>query len=113
VECRRSAFVTTSAPNFFACIVSQIISLLHRRFPNGFTPAVVSSLLAALAPPSRVAMSTLAPEQREKEDAARVMRQRPALRVCSELALVAVIKDGPGRSGGEWIMKVVKELVRL
>ena len=50
-------------------------------------------------------------EQREKEDAARVTRQRPVLRVCSELALVGIIRDASGRSGGEYIMKALRELV--
>ncbi|KAJ7346726.1 transcription factor [Mycena albidolilacea] len=89
----------------------EIISLLHRRFPAAFTPAIVSSLSAALVAPSRAALAALAPEQREKDDASRVTRQRPVLRVCSELALVGIIRDGPGRSGGEWIMKVMKELL--
>jgi regulator of nonsense transcripts 2 len=53
----------------------------------------------------------MALEQREKDDAARIMRQRPVLRVCSELALVGIIQDSADRSGGEWIMKVLKELV--
>ncbi|KAJ7647234.1 transcription factor [Roridomyces roridus] len=89
----------------------EIISLLHRRFPTAFTPAIVSSLSSALAAPSRAALAALAPEQREKDDASRVTRQRPVLRVCSELALVGIIRDGPTRSGGEWIMKVLKELL--
>ena len=55
----------------------------------------------------------MAPEQREKEETARVARQRPVLRVCAELALVGVIRDAPSRSGGEWIMKVLRELVRF
>jgi regulator of nonsense transcripts 2 len=42
-----------------------------------------------------------------------VSRQRPLLRVASELALVGVLSDAPGRTGGEWIMRVIKELVRL
>ncbi|KAI0071735.1 transcription factor [Panus rudis PR-1116 ss-1] len=89
----------------------EIISALHRRFPTTFTPGLVSSLQAALAAPSRAAMSALAPEQREREDSARVARQRPILRVCAELALVGIIRDGPDRSGGEWIMKVIRELL--
>ena len=87
--------------------------MLHRRFPNSFTPGLVSALSAALAPPNRTALAALAPEQREKEDTARVTRQRPVLRVCAELALVGIIRDGPGRSGGEWMIKVIKDLVRL
>ncbi|KAJ7217953.1 transcription factor [Mycena pura] len=89
----------------------EIISSLHRRFPGIFTPSIVSSLSSALAAPSRAALASLAPEQREKDDAARVTRQRPALRVCSELALIGIIRDGPGRSGGEWIMKALKDLL--
>ena len=92
---------------------SKVISALHRRFPNAFTPALVSSFATALSAPSRGVMSALVPEQREKEDAARIMKQRPVLRICSELALVAIIRDSPKRSGGEWIMKCLKELVRV
>ncbi|KAJ7497393.1 ARM repeat-containing protein, partial [Mycena latifolia] len=88
----------------------EIVSLLHRRFPAAFTPAFVTALSSALTAPSRAALAALAPEQREKDDASRVTRQRPVLRVCSELALVGIIRDGHGRSGGEWIMKVLKEL---
>jgi regulator of nonsense transcripts 2 len=54
----------------------------------------------------------MASEQREKEETTRVARQRPVLRVCAELALVGVIRDAPLRSGGEWIMKVLRDLVR-
>ena len=71
----------------------------------------MSALSAALAPPSRAALAALSPEQREKEDSARVTRQRPVLRVCAELALVAIIRDAPERSGGEYIMKSVRDLV--
>lgn len=71
------------------------------------------SLSVALGAPSRASLAGLPSEQREKEDATRVARQRPVLRVCSELALVGIIKDAPGRSGGEWIMRVLKELVRF
>lgn len=73
----------------------------------------MSSLASALNLPSRASLSTLTVEQREKEDNARVARQRPVLRVCSELALVGIIRDAPDRTGGEWIMKALKELVGL
>lgn len=90
----------------------QVICTLHRRFPTSFSPTFVDMLASAIAAPSRTALSALPPDQREKEDAARISRQRPVLRVCSELALVGVIKDSPTRSGGEWIMKAIKELVQ-
>lgn len=91
----------------------QVISALHHRFSTTFTPALLSAISLAISAPNRAALAALAPEQREKEDTVRVTRQRPVLRVCSELALVGIIKDGPGRSGGEWMMKVLKELASL
>lgn len=45
---------------------------------------VASYFIIAQAP--KAALSCLAPEQREKEEAARVQRQRPVLRVRAELA---------------------------
>lgn len=89
----------------------QIISVLHRRFSKTFTPALVSNLAAAISVPPRISLANLTPEQREKEDSSRVARQRPIVRVCSELALVGVIRDAPDKCGGEWIMKAIKELV--
>ncbi|KAF9263251.1 ARM repeat-containing protein [Marasmius fiardii PR-910] len=89
----------------------EAISHLYQRFPKSFTPALITSLASALSVPSRASLQSLTTEQREKEDSSRVIRQRPILRVCSELALVGVIRDGPGRSGGEWIMKIVKEML--
>ncbi|KIY53966.1 ARM repeat-containing protein [Fistulina hepatica ATCC 64428] len=89
----------------------EIISALHRRFPATFTPSIVASLAAALVVPPRSSLSHLTQEQREKEDAARVTRQRPVLRLSAELALVGIIKDSPTRSGGEWIMKVIKDML--
>lgn len=90
----------------------QIISSLHQRFPTTFTPALLLVLSSAISPPNRAVLNTLTSEQREREESSRVIRQRPVVRVCSELALVGIIKDGPGRSGGEWMMKAMRELVR-
>ncbi|KAI0248110.1 ARM repeat-containing protein [Lactifluus subvellereus] len=90
---------------------TEVISALHRRFPTRFTPALVTALGSALAPSNRAALATMAPEQREKEETARVTRQRPILRVCAELALVGVIRDSPTRSGGEWILKALRDLL--
>ncbi|KAG6375457.1 ARM repeat-containing protein [Boletus reticuloceps] len=89
----------------------EVICTLHRRFPTSFTPSFVDMLASAIAPPPKATISALPPDQREKEDAARVARQRPVLRVCSELALVGIIKDSPTKSGGEWIIKAIKELL--
>ena len=72
---------------------------------------MVLAFSSAIGVPNRAALSGLTLEQREREDAARIVRQRPILRVCSELAVVGVIRDSSGRSGGEWIMKALKDLV--
>jgi regulator of nonsense transcripts 2 len=92
-------------------VVRQVISAFHRRFPTAFTTPLVNALAGLLAPTPKSQLATLTPELREKDDSARISRQRPVLRVCSELALVGVIRDGPNKSGGEWIMKAMKELV--
>ncbi|KDR75800.1 hypothetical protein GALMADRAFT_248514 [Galerina marginata CBS 339.88] len=89
----------------------EVISALHQRFSKTFTPALVLNLSGAISAPSRASLAALTPEQREKEDSARVTRQRPIVRVCSELALVGIIKDAPDRSGAEWIMKALKDLL--
>ncbi|KAG6849824.1 hypothetical protein H0H93_004633 [Arthromyces matolae] len=89
----------------------EIISSLHQRFPSTFTPALLAALASAIGAPNRASLNALTPDQKEKEDIGRVVRQRPVVRVCSELALVGIIKDGPGRSGGEWIMKALRELL--
>ncbi|KAG9093185.1 hypothetical protein FRC06_011642 [Ceratobasidium sp. 370] len=90
---------------------AEIVSAFHRRFPEAYTPPLVATLTKELAAPSRAALNALSPEQREKEEAARIVRQRPLLRISSELALVGILSDGPGRSGGESIMKTVRELL--
>lgn len=90
---------------------TEVISALHRRFPTSYTPTVVNALGQVLAPPNKAALAAMTPEQREKEDGARLARQRPVLRVSAELALVGVIRDAEGRAGGEWIMKVIKDLL--
>lgn len=130
LECSGSADLAINSLNLKRPIIdntSQVISLLHRRFPATFTPSLISQFATSLAPPQR-AQSNAQPagqgaagsssipstaEQKEKDDAGRIARQRPALRVCSELALVGIIKDGPDRSGAEWVMKTIKELVRI
>ncbi|KAF5316873.1 hypothetical protein D9611_003979 [Ephemerocybe angulata] len=89
----------------------EVISSLHRRFPKTFTPTITSLLASAISPPAKGSLSSLSPEQKEKEDSARVTRQRPIVRICAELALVGIIRDAPARSGGEWMMKAMKDLL--
>jgi regulator of nonsense transcripts 2 len=93
----------------------QIICAVHRRLKPAFSPKIVPLLHHGLSPPPRVASGSAPPvptEVQERETAARIARQRPLLRVCAELAMVGIIGDeNTGRSGGEWIMKSIKDLV--
>lgn len=99
----------------FAVRGVQVISVLHRRLKPAFSPKIVPLLQQGLSPPPRVAHGpapSVPTEVQERETAARVARQRPLLRVCAELAMVGIIGDeNTGRSGGEWIMKSLKDLV--
>lgn len=140
MECRRGVFYHMPCWIMLLSTVLQIISALHRRFPKHYTPAAVNLLTAALAPPQRTSglassaalqasvpsgtgqggaaangptAAQISAEQKEKEDSIRVTRQRPVLRVCAELALVGIIRDAPSRSGGEWVMKTLKDLVSV
>lgn len=90
----------------------QVISALHRRFPTPFTQPLLSGLAQGLTPPGKAALAALPQDQREKDEGARVARQRPLLRVYAELALLGILADAPGRSGGETILKTIKDLVR-
>lgn len=85
----------------------QILCAIHRRFPD----AMVAAVQELLTPPPRPPKDAANNPQREKEDNERVVRQKAALRLCAELALLRIIQDGPGKSGAEWIMKTVKALL--
>jgi regulator of nonsense transcripts 2 len=90
-----------------------VISAIHQRFSATFTPNLLSLLEQSLAPPAKQALANLPQDQREKEESSRVIRQRPLLRLSAELAMVGVWRDAPDRSGGEIILKIVKDLVRM
>lgn len=80
----------------------QVISVLHRRFPMDFTPALITALASSvLAPSNKAALAAMVPERREKEDAARVTQQRLVIRVCTEFTLVGVVCDALSRRGEE------------
>jgi regulator of nonsense transcripts 2 len=87
----------------------QIVSALHQRFPDLFTPPFTLLLLQALKPSSSTASDK---DIREKEDNARVIRQRGLLRILGELEVVGVVrKDGGKGAVGDVSWGVLKELV--
>lgn len=88
----------------------QIISALHTRFPEFFTPPFVQLLLANLKPSRSNASDR---DIREKEDNARIIRQRGLLRTLGELEAVGIVrKDGGKGAVGDMSWGVLRELVR-
>ncbi|CAO3671679.1 unnamed protein product [Umbelopsis ramanniana] len=83
-KCKTSSDVTS-------CV--EVISALHQRFPDSFTLLLTYQLAKVLAPPTKQQLASLTPEQREKEDTSRVLRQRTYLRLASELWLVNVLRN--------------------
>ncbi|KAG0174672.1 hypothetical protein DFQ30_003435 [Apophysomyces sp. BC1015] len=74
-----------------ACV--EVLSALHQRFPDSFTPLLTYSLAKCLVPPTKQHLVGLSQEQREKEEATRITRQRTYLRICVELWLAGVLRN--------------------
>jgi len=70
-----------------------VISALHQRFGTAFTPPLTVNILRALAPANPQQLASLTADQREKEESARLVRQRVFLRVTTELWLVNIIRS--------------------
>ncbi|KAI9477349.1 armadillo-type protein [Coemansia mojavensis] len=63
----------------------NVISALHTRFPKQFTAELVGQMLRLLVPPSLNALSAMSAEQREREEQARLGRQKVVLRMLGEM----------------------------
>lgn len=79
----------TSADIFTAI---EVVSALHQRFSTLFTPFLTYQIARGLTQPLKSYMASLTPEQREKEDSQRLIKQRVLLRVSVELWLVGVLR---------------------
>ncbi|KAI9003373.1 armadillo-type protein [Hyaloraphidium curvatum] len=101
VECR-----LRNGAEVFAAV--EVCSALHQRYSD-FAAPLVASLLKLLGPPPVHQISSVPLEQREKEDAARISRQRTALRLLVELYLVKLAGDPKGDKDG-LIFGVVRDL---
>lgn len=113
----RAGLLKASVRRWLTFVVLKIISAIHQRFPLLFTPPFVGLLLASLKPGS--ASSSTDKDIKEKEDAARIVRQRGLLRILGELEVVGLVepaaKKGKEKSEaqtGEVTWGVLKELVR-
>ncbi|GBC04197.1 hypothetical protein RclHR1_05560017 [Rhizophagus clarus] len=71
----------------------EVISALHQRFPDTFTPFLTHMLARSLAPQSKQQLASLSSEQREKEESARITKQRVLLRIAGELSLIGVLRN--------------------
>ncbi|KAJ3127315.1 hypothetical protein HK098_006494 [Nowakowskiella sp. JEL0407] len=86
----------------------EICSLMHQRFAE-FTPVLVSTLVKQLAPPGPPANGVTA-EQKEKDDVARIAKQKNSLRLLGELYLVGIAVDPPNAKEG-LINQILKDLI--
>jgi hypothetical protein len=87
----------------------ELCSAIHQRYAD-FAAPLIALLVKQLGPPPVHALSSVPAEQREKEDAARISRQRSALRLLLELYLVRLFGDGDGKKEG-LVLSVVRDMV--
>jgi regulator of nonsense transcripts 2 len=73
--------------------LTQVVSALHQRFGSAFTSPLTGNILRALAPSSATQLASLTADQRDKEESARLIRQRVFLKVATELWLVNVLRN--------------------
>ncbi|GAA6033062.1 hypothetical protein JCM8097_000126 [Rhodosporidiobolus ruineniae] len=87
----------------------EVVSAMHQRFPDLFTPPFTTLLLQGLKPSSSTAADK---DIREKEDNARVVKQRGLLRVVGELEAVGILRKEGGKGvTGELTWALLKELL--
>ncbi|KAI9597993.1 armadillo-type protein [Syncephalis fuscata] len=88
-RCKREADVTAAV---------EIVSLLHQRFADTFSVPLVQQLQRAMAPTPKAHLASLSAEQREREETARVSKQRILGRIFVDLWLVGIFA---GIDGGK------------
>lgn len=91
---------------------AEIVSAFHVRFGGqAFSSPLTTALEQALAPSSKSAYQNATAEQKERDEAARVARQKPLLRVTAELALVDAIGISNENKGSSWLFALLKNLL--
>ena len=99
-----------TAKDCFAAI--EILSSFHVRFGGeAFSSPLTIALEQALAPPSKTQYQNTATEQKERDEAARIARQKPLLRVTAELALVEAIGVSSDNTGTAWLFALLRNLL--
>ncbi|KAJ1723767.1 mRNA decay protein [Coemansia erecta] len=69
----------------------DVLTALHARFPVQTTVPLVGQVLRALAPPTVAALAAMAADTREREEQARLGRQRVLLRMLAEMHLAGLL----------------------
>ena len=91
---------------------TEVVSAFHVRFgTDAFSSPLTTALEQALLPPSRALYQNATAEQKERDEAARVARQKPLLRVTAELALVDAVGHSHQDLGASWLFNLLKNLV--
>ncbi|BEI85184.1 hypothetical protein CcaverHIS002_0505850 [Cutaneotrichosporon cavernicola] len=90
-------------------VAVEIIVYLHKRLAPEFLPQLLPPLLTILAPAPPPAKDA-SEKDREKEDKERISRQRPVLRIVSELAMLMAWPEGALKGAAE-VGKVLKSLM--
>ncbi|GAA5821683.1 hypothetical protein JCM11251_000968 [Rhodosporidiobolus azoricus] len=87
----------------------EVVSAMHNRFPDLFTPPFNALLLQGLKPGSSSAVDK---DIREKEDNARIIKQRGLLRVVGELEAVGIVRKEGGKGvTGEVTWTALRDLL--
>ncbi|CAO1623073.1 unnamed protein product [Sympodiomycopsis kandeliae] len=104
----------------------EMLSELHSRFaPPLFAIPLATAISSALAPASKTAYQSMPAEQKEREEASRVARQKVLIRVAADMAVAELIRSPsrsvkPGESstgpasespGQDWLYGILKELL--
>ncbi|POY76480.1 hypothetical protein BMF94_0681 [Rhodotorula taiwanensis] len=88
----------------------DVIVAMHNRFPELFTPSFTNLLLQGLKPG---ASSAADKDIQEKENTARIIKQRTTLRIVGELEVIAIVRKAAGKAGstGEITWVALRDLL--
>ncbi|CAD6985898.1 unnamed protein product [Tilletia controversa] len=95
---------------------AEVLTALHKRFgPSALSVPLTELLGSLLSPPSKAVLQATSAEQRERDEASRVQRQKGLLRVVAELALVQLLgsvdKQRSEHASIDWLFKIIKDLL--
>ncbi|KAE8260849.1 hypothetical protein A4X13_0g100 [Tilletia indica] len=104
----------SSAKDYLAA--AEVLTALHKRFgPSALSVPLTDLLGSLLSPPSKAVLQAISAEQRERDEASRVQRQKGLLRVVAELALVQLVggadKQRDQHASIDWLFRIIKDLL--